>query len=176
MPKFCGGCKRLLSTECFSKMARSRDGLHVWCKECNRRVCAEWRHRPENEERIKNRKRTDLRYVISSCLRSALRRQPTVGAATIDDLMRMHAGQDGLCAVSKIPMTWGRGGLLPTSISIDRLDHKNGYTLSNIRLVCYAVNSFRGQMTDEDMVRMAEAIVANAGGGAPSILPLTFVA
>ena len=58
-------------------------------------------------------------------------------------------------------MTWGKGKLMPTSISLDRLDGSRGYELDNIRLVCYQVNTFRGRWSDEQMLAMARAIVAN---------------
>ena len=61
-------------------------------------------------------------------------------------------------------MTFGnataKGGAMPLSCSVDRIDQQVGYVVGNVRLVCFAVNSFRGQMSDEETLVMAKAIVA----------------
>jgi hypothetical protein len=59
-------------------------------------------------------------------------------------------------------MTWGRGKVTATSISLDRIDADGGYTAGNVRLLCHAVNAFRGRMSDSEMIAMARAIVAKA--------------
>lgn len=45
-----------------------------------------------------------------------------------------------------------------TNISIDRIDNSQGYELSNIRLVCLAVNTMRNAMSDEEMVAWAKLV------------------
>lgn len=47
------------------------------------------------------------------------------------------------------------------SPSIDRIIPANGYTSSNARFVLHAVNALKGAGTDEDMLRIARAIVCN---------------
>lgn len=94
-------------------------------------------------------------------LRHAIKRRTTINPATTDELMEMWHRQNNKCAVSGVEMTWGKGKLMPTSISLDRLDGSRGYELDNIRLVCYQVNTFRGRWSDEQMLAMARAIVAN---------------
>jgi hypothetical protein len=83
----------------------------------------------------------------------------TVTAAEMMDLYRRQGGR---CALSGIEMTWAKGKTLPTSISIDRVDQTRGYHADNVRLLCAAVNAFRGIMTDEKMIEVAEAIVDRA--------------
>jgi len=58
-------------------------------------------------------------------------------------------------------MTWAQGKVLPTSITLDRINPDKGYTRRNVRLVCHAVNSFRGRMKDKEMLQMAKQIVKN---------------
>lgn len=67
-----------------------------------------------------------------------------------------------------IKMTWAQGKVLPTSISLDRIDHTQGYSSDNLRLICHAVNAFKGQMTDAEMLVMARAIIAKADDSEPS--------
>lgn len=99
---------------------------------------------------------------LHCALANAKKRHPT-SDLTIEQLMKMWEDQKGCCAVSRIPMTWATGKqggkVLATSVSIDRLNHKKHYTKKNVRLVCHAVNSFRGQMTDAQMYDFAVQIV-----------------
>lgn len=116
----------------------------------NRRVkTREWRERSP-------------RTAISANLFNALRRRPTANPVTLDELMEMWHCQGGRCAISGVEMTWRRGKVLGTSISLDRVDQCGGYTKGNTRLICQAVNLFRGNGTDEEMLVMARAIIAKA--------------
>jgi hypothetical protein len=99
------------------------------------------------------------RSALSHALHNALKRHPTERPATTDDLMALFKRQEGRCALSGITMTWNKGGILPTSISIDRIDLERGYAPDNIRLLCFSVNAFRGRMNDGEMLEMARAIV-----------------
>jgi hypothetical protein len=49
----------------------------------------------------------------------------------------------------------------PTSLSVDRIDNSKGYIPGNVRLVCVAINAFRGTMNDEEMLKMARALIVN---------------
>lgn len=106
-------------------------------------------------------RRRSPRTTLNINLRDALKRCPTENPATVDDLMDIWNRQQGRCAVSGLQMTWAQGGLKPTSITLDRIDPKNGYSASNLRLLCHAVNSFKGRMSDDELFDMALAIVTN---------------
>jgi len=83
----------------------------------------------------------------------------TITAADIRDL---RAAQQGLCAVSGIALQQpGRGLSGPTwdSPSIDRIVPELGYVKDNVRLTLFCVNSFRGLMSDAEMLTVARAIV-----------------
>lgn len=76
----------------------------------------------------------------------------------LDFLCNLFEEQQGLCAVSGLPMTWmheklasNHGARRGTNISIDRIDSDNGYTPDNIRLVCDRVNKMKSNMTDGDL-------------------------
>jgi hypothetical protein len=100
------------------------------------------------------------RGIMQITLAHGLRRCPTKDPATIDDLMRKFEAQGGRCAVSGIVMTWARGTVLPTSLSLDRINPNGGYSVDNIRLICHAINAFKGRMLDTEMIEMARAIIA----------------
>ncbi|MDE2097098.1 MAG: hypothetical protein KGL39_07620 [Patescibacteria group bacterium] len=64
----------------------------------------------------------------------------------------------GFCAVSGLPFVFGKQRRFPFSPSIDRIDSSRGYTQDNCRFVLFAVNSLKGNGTDEEMVKIAHAI------------------
>lgn len=98
---------------------------------------------------------------MQTTLRHGLKRVFTENPATIDDLMGKFDAQNGRCALTGIQMTWGKGKVLPTSISLDRIDQDQGYSCDNVRLICHAINAFRGRMSDDEMFTMALALIGN---------------
>lgn len=119
--------------------------------------------------RKRRRKRTP-RSSLYSIVYAAFRRRPSENMVTVDDLMEMFEVQRGRCAVSGIGMTWanGTGRRSPTSMSLDRIDGNLGYEKSNVRLVCWQVNLFKNEWSDDQMLTMAKAIVARAEQSGPS--------
>jgi len=70
--------------------------------------------------------------------------------------------QDGLCALSGVPLTRITGyGVISTNASIDRIKAGGDYTKDNIRLVCSYVNSFRGNLSDEQFRWWCKRVVDN---------------
>ena len=65
------------------------------------------------------------------------------------DLIDLWNKQNGLCAISGVGMTYGRGnGHTNTACSVDRIIPALGYTKGNIRLVCYIINVMRHNLDD----------------------------
>lgn len=67
----------------------------------------------------------------------------------------------GKCAVSGLDFVLGTRGSGPHiwSPTIDRIVPKLGYIQSNCRFILQAVNAMKGALTDEDMLKVARAIV-----------------
>jgi hypothetical protein len=67
----------------------------------------------------------------------------------------------GRCAVTDLPFLIGARGPGPKSFSpsIDRIEPRKGYSPDNCRFVLMAVNALKGSTTEEDMYRIAEAIM-----------------
>ncbi len=107
------------------------------------------------------------RLILSQTLRAALLRCVTENPVTLDELMEIFNAQVGRCALTGLELTWSgryeidRDHHAPryNSMSIDRLDQSKGYEVGNVRLVCYCINSFRGQMSDDEMYLVAEALL-----------------
>jgi hypothetical protein len=72
---------------------------------------------------------------------------------------------NGCCVVTGLPFVPGRQGRgpHPFSPSIDRIDSKLGYLQTNCRFVLMAVNSMKGEGSDEDMFFIAAAMLLNNG-------------
>lgn len=181
--KQCPGCSEVKPVTEYHRGAAVRWGKHgiaSRCKSCASAANQAYRksHRERLEEYNKKyRERADIaarrlsnhrrrsadspRHVLQITLRHGLNRKPTEFPASLDDLMAKFEAQEGCCAVTGIKMTWAQGKVLSTSISLDRIDPDGGYSADNLRLVCQAVNAFKGRMTDDEMFNMALAIVAN---------------
>lgn len=101
------------------------------------------------------------RQLFALTLNGARQRRLSPDMITLDELMDLWKQQDGLCAVTRLKMTWRQGRIMPTSISLDRIDNNRGYQKDNVRLICWQINAFKGRMTDDDMYSMALAIVSN---------------
>lgn len=73
----------------------------------------------------------------------------------------------GVCSLTDIPFIIssqgpaGKPGGRPYSPSIDRINPLKGYTQDNCRWVLFAVNSFKGIMSDPEMYHIAEALLRN---------------
>ncbi len=68
--------------------------------------------------------------------------------------------QKGKCALSGITLTKISGnGQVTTNASIDRIKAGRAYARDNVRLVCNFVNSFRGNVTDDELRFFCRRIV-----------------
>lgn len=78
------------------------------------------------------------------------------------DLTREWCDQTytGKCALTGLEFIIGTKHSRPFSPSIDRIESSGGYTKDNCRFVLFAVNSFKGTGTDEDMLRIAKSLIS----------------
>jgi hypothetical protein len=66
------------------------------------------------------------------------------------------------CGTAHAKSAAGKSGVRPYSPSIDRINPLKGYTQDNSRWVLTAVNSFKGEMSDAEMLTIARALVDRA--------------
>lgn len=85
---------------------------------------------------------------------------------TVDHLLKVHADQNGLCALSGIPMTCTlvKGTICYTNASIDRIEVGGLYSPENIQLTCRHVNSWRGIMPLDTFINVCRAVAAKHEG------------
>lgn len=73
--------------------------------------------------------------------------------------------QNGLCAISKVPMTHLHGqGNLDTNVSIDRINPNVGYVEGNIQLVCRVVNHMKWSNSTTRLTWWCKQILENEVG------------
>ena len=67
------------------------------------------------------------------------------------------------CSMTGIALVWNYEGegKNPWSPSLDRIDCSLGYTVDNLRLVCWAYNVARSNWADEIVLAMARGLLAN---------------
>lgn len=66
----------------------------------------------------------------------------------------------GRCELTGLPFVLGSSRRGPFSPSIDQIEPKKGYTQSNARFILWAINSMKGEGTDEEMFAVAGALMA----------------
>jgi hypothetical protein len=67
----------------------------------------------------------------------------------------------GRCSLSNLPFSFGSQTHFPFSPSVDRIDSAKGYTQDNCRFVLFALNSFKGTGTDQQMLEIASALLSH---------------
>lgn len=72
---------------------------------------------------------------------------------TSEDLIELWATQGGLCALSGLPMThhFDNGGTKDYNVSIDRIRSTEGYTITNVQLVCSRVNTIKNDLDEASL-------------------------
>jgi hypothetical protein len=76
------------------------------------------------------------------------------GVLSRNDLLTLLDKQQGLCALSGIPLTCTllQGTKYPNNASIDRIEAGGTYAPENIQLVCSALNGFRKDCSVDDFI------------------------
>lgn len=65
----------------------------------------------------------------------------------------------GKCEQTGIPFERGNGSYHPWNFTVDRIDSRQGYTPENCQAVCWCYNAAKSMGTDQDVMRMARALV-----------------
>lgn len=83
---------------------------------------------------------------------------------TKEDLLELWEQQNGLCNISKIPMTCELdNGRVFTNVSLDQKNPGQGYTKDNIQLVCSAVNQLKSNWDMDTVLYICKQVVNNYG-------------
>ena len=79
-----------------------------------------------------------------------------------EDLLDLWNLQNGLCSISKIPMTYELdNGRVFTNVSVDQINPGQGYTKDNIQLICSAVNQLKSNWDMDTVFYICKQITLN---------------
>jgi tellurite resistance-related uncharacterized protein len=139
--KTCFCCKTEKPYILFFKHNQTNDGYHSWCKEC----CTKGniRSRTKQNSTIEGR----AKVFLQNAKKSAVKRQQ-VFALTVKDIVNCWTDQKSICAYSGREMTLVAGKL--NTVSIERINSFEGYTVENTILVCQAINRMKSDFDFED--------------------------
>jgi hypothetical protein len=94
--------------------------------------------------------------------REAKKAKPAEVKITLDQMMAKVAAAGFCCALTGLPFWFDDADRFgPSCPSIDRIEPDGPYDDRNTRVVLLGVNSGRGRGSDDDMYRIAGALLAN---------------
>ena len=153
----CNKCKQYKQESCFSSNGSKssvRNFRKYICNECSK-----------NRKMILDNNRTvseKLKMCLNHRLLGAKRRSKKlniVSDLTLNFLLDLWNKQNGLCALSNIPMTFDEGsGRVSSNVSIDQKNPSCGYTKDNVQLVCMECNQIKSDFTLEEIYKYCKGI------------------
>ena len=162
--KKCTKCEDELSISFFYTTGKKKDEspkYNSWCKKCIGKKMASYHHRTWGVEKLQfsaSRRTRTVKTFLAYLLSKARRRKSC--DVTIEQLLQIWHQQSGKCALTGWEMTMQLGkGQISTNASIDRIDSTIGYTNNNVQLVCRAANVAKSNLTQENFVRLCEAVL-----------------
>lgn len=146
----------------FGEFANNKNKIHRNCKNGKCRQCVK---EYSEKRRVQNRGDQGLERILTERF-CAVRDRSKINGLGLDFnrgyLKELWEQQNGLCAISKIPMTaLVFCGRVPTNVSVDRIDSKRGYIKGNVQLVCMAVNQMKSDLTTEELLYFCKQIINN---------------
>jgi len=136
-----------------TKKHRSVDGKVNRCNECitNQRM-----------KRQSNDVAVFLRDLVSKSKSHSTRRSKDWDI-TVEQVIELWNQQDGKCAISGVFMTHhlDRGDKKEFNASLDRIRSSEGYTFSNVQLVCQRVNYIKNDLDEASLYWWVKQIFHN---------------
>ncbi len=116
-------------------------------------------------KKCSNRKTENSHRGFVGSIRSSWLNKCKVGAETrgihwelvAQDIADLYDKQEGVCALSGLPIGWVEVGQNHTA-SIDRIDSKKGYTKGNIQLVHKNINMMKQSFSQEQFIALCNAV------------------
>lgn len=155
----CFSCGEWLSPEQFDSHSqyKYRDNLDKRCKNCKIKQNKLARSNYSNEQKLY---KTLQSRVLNAQSRARSKNIPC--SITKEFIKQLWEKQNGLCAISKIPMTYELdSGRVYSNVSIDQIHQGKGYTEDNVQLVCSAVNQLKSDWNMDTVMYICKQIVNN---------------
>lgn len=164
-----------LCTRCFNEQEPSQFSSwprNKWCKECAAEYQRELRMRKPNykgsgrnkalaamsdEDRLKH---TVFTVMLNDINARTRKYKLPAHDLTVESLSTLFDKQEGLCSITKLPMSFETGS--PWKVSPDQTTAGAGYMSSNLSLTCWSANRAKGDLSNEDFLILCKAVVSLA--------------
>lgn len=166
--KVCSCCKRTLDLTHFSKSGRSASTYRgkpkvqrysSRCKSCAAAYAKEWRARNPTYHKP-NTKLSHADKYFASFIRVKLsdaKGRSHSAVLSFEEAVMLWNSQQGLCAISGIPLSLTKGSL--DVASLDQIIPGKGYLIDNVQWVSWRVNRAKGEQSLEELLEMCRAIL-----------------
>ena len=175
--KTCVKCHETKPLDLFSKKvdgannfaALDQPGRPIYkntCKACDAAYAREFRRKNKNYRGSgKNNKYpkehrlliSAIRLRLNSCKQNYKKRNGECESDLTDDyLYQLFHSQQGKCRYLGIDLKVEKKHL--ASLSLDKIDPQKGYTKGNVQWVCWAVNRAKGEMSEDEFLKMCRII------------------
>ena len=167
--KVCTKCKRPRRKDAFRRyLGRSSDGLRPICRDCQKRYEAKWRKAHAERLRQSREKRKDkeaaYRQEYDRLHRGAILakeaarrcRRKGLPCDLLDHIGELEARvQAGRCELSGLQFDFHAKGTAWNSPSIHRTRPELGYTLANVKVICFCLNAALGNWGESVLKNVA---------------------
>jgi hypothetical protein len=146
---------------------RSEASTNTYCRACSTKKTVQWRKEhpgykgtgkllkvPPEERLLMSAIRVRLSEAKS---RAKKLNQPEVSVDE-DRLLALFKEQNGCCALSGVKMLIEMKH--PLSLSLDKIEPAQGYTVGNVQWTAWAVNRAKGDLSHQDFLSMCECVLA----------------
>lgn len=177
--KTCKTCSKTKDHSDFYKHPKTRDRLQQSCKSCSHFKRSAYGRTPSGKAVIAAACKRPLRIAASLRRQRESRSSVLVRAAHMLSNAKSSAKRAGVafdltldflvekltpmkCEATRLPFDWSKsqlGRVNPRTPSMDRVDEKGGYTMNNVRVVCWQYNLARNTYGDAMLMEMAVAMV-----------------
>ena len=158
--KKCFKCKNVKVTDEFSKNRSTFDGFQKCCKEC----FSNYDSVKKGYEKKNIKYKTNLGTYFStktSKLKSKSNDKNMGFDLTTNFLLDLYEKQNRRCFFTNIEIKHNIGCHQHDSISVERLDPNKGYVEDNVVLACFAINSFKGMMNENEFKIFLNSVIPN---------------
>lgn len=165
LEKQCTKCKRMKLLEDFHNSRRGKYGRSQRCKECQAARHREYFYSMDTEQRRKHCREKQIRAlytpqgIMHSLFFAAKNRAKKLNIPF--DLTPVFV-RDRILRGTCEATGWKLDILAPPRSfyrpSLDQIIPKNGYTTTNVRMVCWGVNKLLSNIGDDKLIEVADAI------------------
>ncbi len=167
MEKICLKCEKLLPLEKFGKNKKSKDGHFYRCIECEKKRKKDFYedgYKLIMSERQESRKPYNRFYhnnmnIFKCRFRTAKQRARKKGFEfdlTLDYLFELYNKQNGICYITGVKLSLEKHH--HNTISIDRIDSKKGYVVSNIGICTDFINIAKSNYELDELLNILREI------------------